>query len=195
MNLVSNEIHTKNESTPDPLKTFSSLHEINIITLNDEENLFLLNKFEKIIEKKGKFEKVENSVSNACRFSSYSFQLENLNKVKINFTLVNTKEIKDFSQLKLFFESIKKSENIIIININFTFDELELNNDIFHFFNHLNAHKIKLVETKLFFAFPPETRKSIEMQLLDKKQQITFFQEFLDNKYFSNLKDKGLFLT
>lgn len=184
MNPMSKQI--QNENTPNPPKDYSALNEINFIILNDEKNLFLKSKLEKIIEKGQACEKAEDCISSACKITAYSFPLENQKNAKVKLSLVNTKEIKDFSLLKSFFDSLKKSENFIIININFTYDELALNNDIFHFFNHLNSNKIKLAETKLFFAFPPETKKSIEQQLADKKQQIFFFQDFLDSKYFSN---------
>lgn len=183
MNPTSKE--TQIENTIRSYKDFSTRKESNIIFFNDEENNFLKKKFQEIIEKRPNCEKTEICFSNACRAAAYSFPLENQKTAKINLQQINTKEIKDFSLLKLFFDSLKKSENIIIIKINFTFDELALNNDIFHFFTHLNSNKIKLIEIKLFFAFPPDIRKSIEMQLDDKKQQIFFFQEFLDKNYFS----------
>ncbi len=192
MNPKSKEIQSENYLSC--LKDYGAQQEINIILINAEENAFLKSKIEEIIEKRPNCEKSQISVSNACKAAAYSFSLENIKSIKLNLHRINTKEIKDFSLLKVFFESLKKSENYIIININFSYEELTLNNDIFHFFYHLNLHKIKLAEIKLFFEFKADSRKSNEMHLTDKSQQILCFQEFVDNKYFSkNFFEANLF--
>jgi len=183
MNPIGKE--SQNQKTSISNMNDSAQQEMNIIILNDDQQLFLKNNFDKLIEKKQLCQKAENYLFSECKTFSYTFTQENQMILKININQINTKEIKDFSLLENFFESLANSENIILIKINFTFDEVTLNNDIFHFLYHLNSHKVKLAEIKLFFDFPHGLRKTIEMQLADKKQQINFFQKHLDSKYFS----------